>query len=276
MKKIVVDIFGGDNAPVEIIEGCLKALDSAEGFGIVMSGDSEFISDYLKDKKYDKTRVEILDAKEVITNDEVPTVAIRTKKNSSLVAGLDRTKNDADVVGFVSAGSTGAVLAGATLRIGRIRGVQRPALAPLLPTLTDSKVLLIDCGANVDCKPQMLLQFAEMGHAFMKSVMKVENPRIGLLSNGTEDKKGNELVHETFALLKQSDLNFCGNMEARDILTGEYDVVVADGFYGNIALKSCEGTALMMLKLLKRELTATLPRKLAALMLKPAFKNVKV
>ncbi len=275
MKKIVVDIFGGDNAPIEIMKGCLDALNKATGFGIVMSGDNEVIEQFLADKKYDKSRIEILDAKEVITNDEVPTVAIRAKKNSSLVMGLDRTKNDSDVVGFVSAGSTGAVLAGATLRIGRIRGVQRPALAPLLPTLSDRKVLLIDCGANVDCKPQMLLQFAQMGHAFMNSVMKVENPRIGLLSNGTEDKKGNELTHETFALLKESGLNFCGNMEARDILSGDYDVVVADGFYGNIALKSCEGTALMMLKLLKRELTATLPRKLAALMLKPAFKNVK-
>lgn len=275
MKKIVVDIFGGDNAPIEIMKGCLDALNKADEFGIVMSGDKEVIEQFLADKKYDKNRIEILDAKEVITNDEVPTVAIRTKKNSSLVMGLDRTKNDSEVVGFVSAGSTGAVLAGATLRIGRIRGVQRPALAPLLPTLSERKVLLIDCGANVDCKPQMLLQFAKMGHAFMNSVMKIDNPRIGLLSNGTEDKKGNELTHETFALLKESGLNFCGNMEARDILSGDYDVVVADGFYGNIALKSCEGTALMMLKLLKCELTATLPRKLAALMLKPAFKNVK-
>lgn len=276
MKKVVVDIFGGDNAPFAIIDGCLLALDKTDkNIGVVMVGKCDVINNYLSGKKYDKDRVEVVDAQEVITNEEAPTVAIRSKKNSSLVVAIDYTKDNSDAIGLVSAGSTGAVLAGATLRLGRIRGLQRPALAPLLPTLDPvKKVLLCDCGANVDCKPQMLVQFAQMGHAFMNSVYGIDKPRIGLLSNGTEDKKGNELTHETFQLLKQTDLNFVGNMEARDILSGEYDVVVADGFYGNIALKSCEGTALMLLKLIKREITSTFSRKIGALMLKPAFKTV--
>ncbi len=274
-NKVVVDIFGGDNAPYEIIEGCLVAMRNIPHISVVMCGKKDIIEQYLSNKKYDKSRVEIVDAEDVITNDEVPTVAIRTKRNSSLVRALEYARDNDDVLGMVSAGSTGAVLAGATLKIGRIRGVQRPALAPLLPTVNGKQVLLIDCGANVDCKPQMLLQFAEMGHAFMNSVYKIDKPRIGLLSNGTEDKKGNELTHEAFAMLKQSSLNFVGNMEARDILSGDYDVVVADGFYGNIALKSCEGTALMMMKLMKRFFTSSLKRKIGALMLKGAFREIK-
>ncbi|MCM1043618.1 MAG: phosphate acyltransferase PlsX [Corallococcus sp.] len=276
MRKVVVDIYGGDNAPDAIIDGCLLALEKYKDFSVVMCGKKDYIESYLTCKHFDKSRVEIVDAQDVISNDEVPTLAIRTKKESSLVKALELVKNDDDAVGMVSAGSTGAVLAGATLKIGRIRGLQRPALAPVLPTINPSKkVLLVDCGANVDCKPQMLLQFALMGHAFMQSIFGIENPKIALLSNGTEDKKGNELVHETFALLKESNLNFVGNMEARDILSGEYDVVVADGFYGNIALKSCEGTAMMMLKLIKKEVTANLKRKIGAAMLKPAFKAVQ-
>lgn len=276
IDKVVVDIFGGDNAPYAIIDGCLLALAKHTDIAIVMTGNNEIISTYLAGKSYDKSRVEIVDCTEVITNDDVPTTAIRTKKDSSLVKALEYTKSNDDALGMVSAGSTGAVLAGATLKIGRIKGLQRPALTPLLPTLdANKKVLLVDCGANVDCKPSMLLQFAQMGHALMKSVYGVESPRVALLSNGTEDKKGNELVHEAFALLKESNLNFVGNMEARDIMSGDYDVVVADGFYGNIALKSCEGTAKLMLKLLKREMTTTLTRKLAAAVLKPAFASVK-
>ena len=276
MKKVVVDIYGGDNAPIEIIEGCLLALSQTEDIAIVMCGNQEEIEKYLADKSYDKSRVEFLDARDVITNDESPTVAIRTKKESTIVKSCDYTKANDDIVGMVSAGSTGAVLTGATLKIGRIRGLQRPALAPLLPTLVPNKqVLLCDCGANVDCKPEMLVQFAQMGHAFMKSMFGIENPRVGLLSNGTEDKKGNQLVHDTFALLKQTDLNFVGNMEAREILSGDFDVVVADGFYGNIALKSIEGAALMVMKTIKKEVTANFKRKLGALLLKSAFADIK-
>lgn len=276
MKKIVVDIYGGDKAPIEIIEGCLLALNEVADISIVMCGNQEEIENYLADKAYDRGRVEFVDAKDVITNDDAPTLAIRTKKDSSIVKALEYTKENADAIGMVSAGSTGAVLAGATLKIGRIRGLQRPALAPLLPTLVAGRqVMLCDCGANVDCKPEMLLQFAQMGHAFMQSMFGIENPRIGLLSNGTEDKKGNQLVHETFALLKESNLNFVGNMEAREILSGDFDVVVADGFYGNIALKSIEGAALMVMKTIKKEVTASFKRKMGALLLKSAFADIK-
>jgi fatty acid/phospholipid synthesis protein PlsX len=203
-------------------------------------------------------------------------VAIRTKKNSSLVRACERVKEDEKCIGMVSAGSTGAVLTGATLKIGRIRGISRPALAPLLPTVNGSHVLLCDCGANVDCKSNMLYQFAMMGKAYMQSVCNIENPRIGLLCNGTEDKKGNELTHETFALLKaDKSFNFVGNMEARELLSGDYDVVVCDGFDGNIALKSAEGTAKMMMKLLKNEMMSSFKNKIGAALLKKSFMNVK-
>jgi glycerol-3-phosphate acyltransferase PlsX len=276
MKQIVVDIFGGDYAPVEIMEGCLLALNEIPDVAIVMVGKEDVISAFLATKQYDKNRIIIVDAPDVITNDDVPTVAIRLKKDSSLVKALEYTRDCDSAIGMASAGSTGAVLTGATLKIGRIAGVSRPALAPVLPTIVENqKVLLCDCGANVDCKPQMLVQFAQMGVAFMQSVYGVANPRVGLLSNGTEDKKGNAFSQEVFHLLHDTSLNFVGNMEAREILSGDYDVVVADGFYGNIALKACEGTATTMLKLIKKEVTATFSRKIGALLLKPAFKKVQ-
>ena len=276
MKKVVVDVFGGDHAPQEIVNGCLIALENQKDFSIVMVGKEQEIKNCLLGQTYDESRIEIVDAVDVITNDDTPTVAIRTKKQSSLVVAYEYLKNNDDAIGLVSAGSTGAVLTGATLKVGRIKGVSRPALAPLLPTvIPDKKVMLVDCGANVDCKPHMLLQFAQMGNAFCKSVLKIENPKIGLLCNGTEDHKGNELTHETFQLLKASNLNFVGNMEARDILSGEYDVVVSDGFYGNVALKTCEGTALAMFSIMKKAFTANCKRKIGAALLKPAFKEVK-
>ena len=274
--KVAVDVMGGDYAPDEIIAGCVKALNERPGFGIVMFGDELVIEKKLTEYSVKADRIEIVHTTEVITNDEVPTTAIKTKKDSSLVKAFERVKADEECVGMVSAGSTGAVLTGATLKIGRIKGVSRPALSPLLPTLTGGKVLLVDCGANVDCKPHMLHQFAVMGNAYMQALMGVEKPRIALLSNGTEDKKGNELVHEAFALLKEDkSLNFVGNMEARDMLSGNYDVVVADGFYGNVALKSAEGTANMVMKMLKKEMTSSFKNKIAALMLKKSFKRVK-
>lgn len=274
--KVVVDIFGGDNAPDEIIGGCMMALARHKDLSVVMCGDEDVIKQKLM-RFNDLSRIEIMHAKEVVTNDDVPTDAIRGKKNSSLVVGLERLKSDPECIGFVSAGSTGAVLTGAFLKVGRIKGVLRPALAPLLPTVQGGKeVLLIDCGANVDCKPQMLVQFAYMGSAYMQTVKNIETPRVGLLSNGTEDKKGNELTKEAFSLLKnEKTLNFAGNMEAREIFSGDYDVVVADGFYGNVALKSCEGAALMVMKSLKREITSGFWSKIGALFMKKAFSSLK-
>lgn len=273
--KIVVDIYGGDNAPDEILKGCIMALNSNREISLVMVGKESEMRSKLENENYDKSRVEFVDAPDVITCDDVPTTAIRTKKDSSLVRALEVTKDDPECVGMVSAGSTGAVLTGAFLKIGRIKGIARPALAPVLPTVEGGSVLLIDCGANVDCKPNMLEQFALMGNAYMKAVYNMESPRVGLLSNGTEDIKGNQLTKETFELLKNAPLNFVGNMEARDITSGKYDVVVCDGFVGNVALKASEGIAVMMLKMIKREVYSSLKTKLGGALLKGSFNKIR-
>ena len=273
--KIVVDIYGGDNAPDEILKGCVMALNSNREISLVMVGKESEMRSKLENENYDKSRVEFVDAPDVITCNDVPTTAIRTKKDSSLVRALEVTKDDPECVGMVSAGSTGAVLTGAFLKIGRIKGIARPALAPVLPTVEGGSVLLIDCGANVDCKPNMLEQFALMGNAYMKAVYNMESPRVGLLSNGTEDIKGNQLTKETFELLKNAPLNFVGNMEARDITSGKYDVVVCDGFVGNVALKASEGIAVMMLKMIKREVYSSLKTKLGGALLKGSFNKIR-
>ncbi|MDR3262942.1 MAG: phosphate acyltransferase PlsX [Clostridiales bacterium] len=247
--KIVVDAFGGDNAPYEIVKGAVLALQKDADIEIVLTGQKIDIESVLAGLNFNSDRLEIIDAPDVITNDDVPTTAIRSKTDSSLVVGLEYLKkNGADA--FVSAGSTGAVLTGATLITGRIGNVSRPALAPLLPCVDGSNILLIDCGANVDCKPEWLLQFGLMGDAYMKA-LGIQNPRVALLNNGTEAKKGNELTKAAYTLLSESGLNFIGNMEAREIMSGTADVLVTDGFSGNVALKASEGTALSILKLLK-------------------------
>lgn len=275
MKKIIIDAFGGDNAPKEVILGALSALEKDKSFVAVLVGDKEKIEEILSKETYDKTRIEILDAKDVITCEEEPTVAIRRKTESSIVVGLKELKENEDAKVFVSAGSTGAVLVGATLKLGRIKGVNRPALCPVLPTITGGKVLLMDSGANADCKPINLCQFALMGSVYA-SALGIENPRVGLLSNGTEDEKGCALSKEVFALLKEmKGINFIGNIEARDILYGVCDVVVADGFSGNIALKSMEGAIGVIFKSLKQEISSSFKAKIGAIFLKKVFKNLK-
>ena len=273
--KIVVDGFGGDNAPEAIVEGVVKAIEKYDDISVVLTGDENTLKTLVNGR--DKGKIEYLHTTEIITNDDVPTEAIRAKKDSSLVKALELLKQDEECVGLVSAGSTGAVLTGATVKVGRIRGITRPALCPMLPTVKGGKVLLIDCGANVDSKAPMLLQFAIMGSSYAKAVLGLENPRVALLSNGTEDKKGNELTHEAFALLKECDcINFVGNMEAREILSGDYDVVVSDGFAGNVALKSCEGTGIGVMKLLKKGImNGGLRAKIGYLFLKPVLKGLK-
>jgi len=248
--KIVVDIFGADNSPIEIVKGCVDSLKN-DGFDLVLSGDKTIIQNELKKYKYDDKRIDFLDCPQVITNDMKPTDAIRDYKDSSLVKALDLLKTDDAVQGMFSAGNTGAVLVGGTFRIGRINGIDRPALGPLLPTVNDGRFCLIDCGANVDCKPEYLLQFAVLGDCYMRAMLGLDKPRIGLVSNGTEDKKGNEQTKAAFELLKNSGLNFVGNMEARDALSGDYDVLVCDGFVGNVLLKMLEGTAKMVMTKLK-------------------------
>lgn len=275
--KILLDGFGGDYAPDEIVKGAITGVNLLDDVEIVITGDSNKINAILKDYGYTGNKIEIIDAKEVITNDETPTVAIRQKKNSSLVVGLNLLKEREDIVGLISAGSTGAVLTGATLLVGRIKGVLRPALAPVLPNLLGGKTLLIDSGANVDCKPEYLAQFAVMGSEYMKAMYAIDNPRVALVSVGTEDHKGSMLTHEAFKLIKENpNINFVGNMEARDALSGNYDVLVCDGFVGNTLLKSTEGGVDALNKLIKEEvLKLGLKGKFGYLMLKKAFKNVK-
>ena len=240
--KIIVDACGGDNSPHANVAGSVTAVNLLEDVEIVLVGDENKINSELNKLKYHGNKITVVNADDVITNDDIPTLAIRQKKNSSLVVALDLLKNSDDIVGMVSCGNTGAVLTGATLKIGRIGGVHRPAMAALLPTRKNSEVLLIDAGANVDVKPDYVLQFANMGSVFMGGMYENSTPRVALLSVGTEDKKGNEFSKEVFSLLKNDkNINFLGNMEARDILSGNYDVVVADGFSGNIALKAIEG-----------------------------------
>mgnify|MGYP002517717001 FL=1 len=274
--KIVLDVFGGDNAPQEILNGAKAALEKESGFELVLCGKKDVIDAYIKENALDEARITVLDATEVITNDESPVDAVRNKPDSSIVKAYEYLNSDPDAKAFVSAGSTGAVLTGAVLLLKRIKGINRPALSPVLPTVTDRNVLLIDCGANTEPKAINLVQFAKMGSAFMKSVYGVESPKVGLLSNGTEDKKGNTLNKEAFPMLKEAGINFVGNMEAREILSGDYDVVVSDGFSGNIALKASEGTALGMFGLIKDGIMkGGLRAKLGYLLLKPVFKGVK-
>jgi len=274
--KIVVDAFGGDYSPDEVIKGCIRALSEAKDFSIVFVGSKEKIEALLLRFDYDYARVDILDAPEIISNEEVPTQAIRSKPNSSIVAALNYLEDNDEAAAFVSAGSTGAVLTGAVLLLKRIRGIKRPGLAPLLPTIAGGQVLLIDCGANTDPKPEVLRSFALMGNVFMQEVFGISSPKIALLSNGTESAKGNELNKQAFPLLADMGLDFIGNLEARDILSGNADVVVADGFSGNIALKSAEGTVEAIFESIKQAiLKGGLRAKLGYILLRNALKEVK-
>lgn len=276
MIKIVVDAMGGDNAPQEIVKGALAALEQDKALKVVLTGDEGKIKNSLSGQKYDASRLEIVHCTEVITNDDAPTVAIRQKKDSSLVVALKILKEDEEAKGFVSAGSTGAVLTGALLRVGRIRGISRPAVCPALPTAKGGKVLIIDAGANAECKPVNLVHFAIMGTAYAKAAG-VENPRVGLVTNGTEDHKGDPLHQESYKLLKTlKDINFVGNVEGRDIMSGDIDVAVCDGFSGNIALKTAEGTALAVMSVIKQNIKASFRAKLGyALFMGGAFKKIK-
>ncbi len=276
MEKIVVDAFGGDNAPLEIVKGAIQAINENSELAVLLVGKEEEISQILKDEKCDSERIEILNATEVITNDDVPTSAIRSKKDSSLVRALETLKADESCVGFISAGSTGAVLAGGLFKLGRLAGISRPALAPSMPSAKGTQVVMLDIGANVDCKPEYLVQFAIMGSSFLKMAYGNQNPRVALLSNGTEDKKGNELNKEAFKLLKETKgINFVGNMEAREILSGDYDVIVTDGFAGNIGLKATEGAILTVFSYLKKGIMSSLKTKIAGMLLKDVFKDLK-
>ena len=276
--KFAIDAFGGDNAPSSVINGTLDAMLAHDDFSVIFTGDETRIREELAARETDfnrlSSRIEIVHAPDIITCDEQSTLAIKRKKESSLVKAL-RIVSDGEADCFISAGSSGAILAGATLIVKRIPGVLRPALAPLLPTLK-GPVMLIDCGANADCKPEYLSQFAEMGTAYMKRVVGIENPRIGLINNGAEEGKGNELTKAAYSLLKENpNIIFTGNCEAREIMSGDYDVVVCDGFVGNAILKAMEGTIAALLSMLKTELMSSTITKVGAAMSKSAFRTLK-
>ena len=274
--KIIVDAMGGDNAPAEIVKGAVMALSKDKDLSVVFTGDEAQIENCLSAYTYDEDRVEIVHTTEIVTNDDAPTVAIRQKKDSSLVVALNLLKENDAVQGLVCAGSTGAVLTGALLRVGRIRGISRPAVCPALPTAKGGKVFIIDAGANAECKPVNLCHFAIMGTAYAKA-MGVKDPRVGLVTNGTEEHKGDPLHQETFHLLKKlQGIRFVGNVEGRDIMSGDIDVAVCDGFSGNIALKTAEGTALAVMSVIKQNIKSSLAAKIGyALFMRGAFKKIK-
>lgn len=270
--RIAIDAMGGDNAPKSAVEGAVLAVKEY-GVNVCLIGFKEEIYKYLSEEDKNDSKISVLEATEVINNDDAPVTAIKRKKNSSMVIGLKLVKEES-CDAFLSAGSTGAILAGSLLKVGRIKGINRPALAPLLPTAKGS-CMIIDAGANVDSKPMNLQQFAVMGSIYMEKVMGIKNPRIGLLNVGTEEGKGNELTKESFELIKKLDLNFVGNVEARDLINGVCDVCVCDGFAGNVLLKSTEGVAQFIFDILKTTFMQNTISKLAALMLKKGLKTFK-
>jgi glycerol-3-phosphate acyltransferase PlsX len=269
--KIAVDAMGGDNAPAAIIEGAVKAAEKFTDIRIILVGREDEVRAELKKHVY--SRISVLHAPEVIETGEVPTTAIKKKKNSSMVVGLNAVKKG-EANAFVSAGSTGALLTGATIIIGRSEGIERPALGTMLPNKAGF-TLLIDSGANVDAKPGYLLQFAQIGCDYVRRTLGVSNPRVGLINVGTEEEKGNELTKAAFPLLKDSGLNFVGNVEAREVPMGAVDVAVCDAFVGNVILKYTEGFAKAMMDMIKEELMATTLSKVGAMMAKGAFVNLK-
>ncbi len=273
--KIVVDCYGNDLGAKVAVQGACNAINKDKDLSIVLSGKKEEIEGFLASQTYDKERIEILPADDVILNNESPTEAVKTKTNSSLVRAFDELRHNDEVVGLVSCGSTGAVLTGAFLKIGRIKGISRPALCPIIPAKDGKKVLLVDSGANVDCKPINICHFAIMASSYAKAYLGIEKPKVALLNIGTEDKKGNEFCHECFKLLKQMPINFVGNMEARDFLSGNYDIIVTDGFYGNILLKATEGATSFALGELKKNIKQSFWSKIGALFMKGAFKRLK-
>ncbi len=269
MIKILVDTLGGDNSPSANVEGAVKALSSIEDLEVVLVGDEKVISEQLKNFTFDASRLSIVHAPDEISCNDKPTEAIKTKKESSLYKCYEILRTDETVHGMVSTGSTGAILAGAVLRLGRIKGIKRPAFCPILPTMKGSLVGICDSGANVDCDSVQLTQFAVMADLYLKKAYGVESPKVALLNVGVEEEKGDLLRKETFAALKANDkINFVGNMEGRDLLSGNYDLVVCDGFSGNVLLKSTEGACLEMLKMLKKTFMKNLKNRIAAGILK--------
>lgn len=270
--KIAVDAMGGDNAPQEIVKGAVEAVNERKDIHVFLVGRKDAVEPELGKYRYPAGQISVIHAKEVIETAEPPVTAIRKKKQSSIVTGMNMVKQqEADA--FVSAGSSGAILVGGQVIVGRIKGVERPPLAPLIPTERGVS-LLIDCGANVDARPSHLVQFARMGSIYMEHVVGIKNPRVAIVNIGAEEEKGNALVKETFPLLKAcKDIRFTGSIEAREIPHGAADVIVCEAFTGNVILKLYEGVGSTFLGVVKKGLMSTLRSKIGALLIKPALKE---
>lgn len=272
MLKVALDAMGGDNAPDEIIKGAMEAMEKKPNIKIFLVGPSELLKEKCGAYSYDSSRLEIVNATEVISCEEAPVSAIRHKKDSSIVVALKLVK-DGQADAFVSAGSTGAVLVGAQLIVGRMKGVKRPPLGVFIPT-TKGVSLLVDNGANVDARPEHLLQFARLGSVYYENAMGVKHPKVALVNIGLEEEKGNALVKATYPLLKEcKDIHFIGNIEAREIPNGYADIIVCEGFTGNVILKMYEGVGGALISEIKKGLMSTTRSKLGALLIKPALKK---
>ena len=270
--KVAVDAMGGDNAPAEIVKGAIDAVLASKKLKVYLVGRKDAVEAELSKYSFPAEQVEVVHAEEVIEMAEPPVMAIRRKKESSIVVAMNMVKHG-ECDAYVSAGSTGANLVGGQLIVGRIRGVERPPLAPLLPTAKGTS-LLVDCGANVDARPSHLVQFAKMGSIYMEHVMGVTNPKVAIVNIGSEEEKGNALVKETYPLLKEcTDINFIGSIEARDIPAGYADVIVCEAFVGNVILKLYEGVGATLIKEVKRGMMSSLRSKIGALLVKPALKQ---
>ena len=272
MIKVAVDAMGGDNAPAEIVKGAIDAVTQRPDIKVYLVGQQDVVKEELAKNSYAGSQIEVVHADEVIETAEPPVMAIRKKKQSSIVIGMNMVKHqEADA--FVSAGSSGAILVGGQVIVGRIKGVERPPLAPLIPT-EKGVSLLIDCGANVDARASHLVQFAKMGSIYMENVMGVKNPKVAIVNIGAEEEKGNALVKETFPLLKNCpDINFVGSIEAREIPHGEADVIVCEAFVGNVILKLYEGVGSTLISKVKQGMMTSLRSKIGALLVKPALKK---
>ena len=276
MIKILVDCFGGDHCPQAPVEGALAALAKNPDLYVLLTGDEAILRKELEGKAYDASRLEIVHAPEVIGCDEKPTDVVRLKRNSSMMKAITLLRDRDDIAALVSTGSTGALVTGALVRLGRIPGVIRPAFCPLLPTMSGGIVGVCDSGANVEVTSAHLRQFAIMASLYMENVYGVPNPRVALLNVGKEAEKGDDIRREAYQLLAETPaVNFVGNMESRDLLSGNYDVVVADGFSGNVLVKTTEGTALELLKKLKAEIFSKTLYKVGALLMKQMFADMK-